>query len=62
MIGIGPRTFQQALFQTAQNYASAKALRGPIPIIFHIVYNSPAENIAYSVIQDYVDKSCALQK
>ena len=49
------RTFQQALFQTAQNYASAKALRGPIPIIFHIVYNSPAENIAYSVIQDYVD-------
>ena len=49
------RTFQQELFQTAQNYASAKALRGPIPIIFHVVYNSPAENIAYSVIQDYID-------
>lgn len=43
------------LFQTAQNYVSAKALRGPIPIIFHVVYNSSAENIAYSVIQDYVD-------
>ncbi|MBL4703469.1 MAG: PKD domain-containing protein, partial [Flavobacteriales bacterium] len=49
--------FRSQVMQQAINYTSAKALRGPIPIIFHIVHNTsnPSENVAYSVIQSYVD-------
>ena len=49
--------FKEGVFEAAENYVAMKALRGPIPIIFHIVHNpaNPAENVAYSTIQNYLD-------
>ena len=49
--------FKEGVFEAAENYVAMKALRGPIPIIFHIVHNptNPSENVAYSTIQNYLN-------
>jgi len=49
--------YRNQLMAAAANQPEAKALRGPIPVIFHIVHNTsnPAENVAYSVVQSYID-------
>lgn len=49
--------FREELLEAAQNYVPTKALRGPIPVIFHIVHNpsNPSENVPYSTVQSYMD-------
>lgn len=47
------KAFQEQMREIAANWNSdMKMVSGPIPIIFHVVYNNTAENVSNTIIQD----------